>query len=70
MKLAVVLCVALASEAASACPKCRPLVMAGVFNASFGQNLVLMALPLALVGIVGVALYFAEPLWARLGAMW
>ena len=66
MKTVIVFLVALGSGSASACPKCRPLVEAGVFNASFGSNLASMALPLALVGIIGAALYFAEPFVARL----
>lgn len=67
MKTAVFALVALGSGAASACPKCRPLVEAGVFNASFAGNLASMALPLALMAIIGAALYFAESLAIRVG---
>ncbi len=67
MRIALIALVALGSGAANACPKCRPLVEAGVFNASFAGNLAAMALPLALVGIIGAALYFAEPLLTCLG---
>lgn len=50
---------------AEACPKCRPLVNAGIYDVLFVQNLAFMALPLALLLLVGAALYFAEPLWER-----
>ena len=67
MKTALFALIALGSGAASACPKCRPFVEAGIFNASFGANLLSVALPLAVVGAIGAALYFAESLMARAG---
>ena len=59
------LCILALTTSAQGCPKCRPLVMKGVLDASFGSNLFMLALPLTLVGLLGVALYFAEPLAAR-----
>lgn len=46
-----------ASAALSACPKCRPLVEAGVHNTQFMPHLGLLMLPLGLLCIVALAAY-------------
>lgn len=41
-----------------ACPTCRPLVKAGVYQQGFGGNLLELLLPLGVLGLVVVGLYF------------
>ena len=54
------------SGAAWACPQCRPLVKAGVYNQGFAGTLVLLLLPVGVLVLIGAGLYFAAPLKARL----
>jgi hypothetical protein len=56
----------LGSEAAWACPQCRPLVQAGVYNQDFAGTLFLLLLPVGALVLIGAGLYFAAPLKARL----
>jgi hypothetical protein len=55
-----------ASGAAWACPQCRPLVQAGVYNQDFAGTLFLLLLPVGVLVLIGAGLYFAAPLKARL----
>jgi hypothetical protein len=50
---------------ASACAVCRPKVQAAIHNADYSVNVGLLLLPLALLLIVGVGLYYADAIWAR-----
>jgi hypothetical protein len=54
------------SGAAWACPQCRPLVKAGVYNQDFVGTLFLLLLPVGVLVLIGAGLYFAAPLKARL----
>jgi len=56
----------LGSEAVWACPQCRPLVKAGVYNQDFAGTLFLLLLPVGVLVLIGAGLYFAAPLRARL----
>jgi hypothetical protein len=53
-------------EVAWACPQCRPLVKAGVYNQDFAGTLFLLLLPVGVLVLIGAGLYFAAPLKARL----
>jgi hypothetical protein len=50
---------------ASACAICRPKVQAAIHNADYSVNMLLLLLPVALLLAVGVGLYYADALWAR-----
>jgi hypothetical protein len=54
------------SGATWACPQCRPLVKAGVYNQDFAGTLFLLLLPVGVLLLIGAGLYFAAPLKARL----
>ncbi len=45
-----------------ACPRCRPLVQAAIHNADFLGNVVVMLLPVALLLLIGAALFFVDAL--------
>lgn len=49
--------ISLAPVGALACPRCAPAVRAGVFNADFLVNLVLILAPLVLVSLMALALH-------------
>jgi hypothetical protein len=49
-----------------ACPQCRPLVQAGVYNQDFAGTLFLLLVPVGVLVLIGAGLYFAAPLKARL----
>jgi hypothetical protein len=59
----------LAGPAARACAVCRPKVQAGIHNAAYSANLLLVLLPVALLLALGLAVFFAEsirlPLFLR-----
>jgi hypothetical protein len=65
-RIRAIICAALLalSGTAWACPKCRPLVRAGIHDAHFTANLGLVLLPLALLATFGAALYFWDE-WAH-----
>jgi hypothetical protein len=50
---------------ASACSICRPKVQAAIHNADYSVNVLMLLLPLALLLVVGVGLYYADAIWAR-----
>jgi hypothetical protein len=50
---------------ASACSICRPKVQAAIHNADYSVNVLMLLLPLALLLAVGVGLYYADAIWAR-----
>ncbi|MFD2718055.1 hypothetical protein ACFST9_04970 [Hymenobacter monticola] len=50
----------LAGSAARACAVCRPKVQAGIYNAAYSANLLLVLLPVALLLALGLALFFAK----------
>jgi hypothetical protein len=50
---------------ASACAICRPKVQAAIHNADYSVNVLLLLLPVALLLAVGVGLYYADAIWAR-----
>ncbi|GGG51766.1 hypothetical protein [Hymenobacter glacieicola] len=49
-----------------ACRVCRPRVQAGIHTADYTANLLLLLLPVAVVLLVGVGVFFAPALKARL----
>lgn len=49
----------LSGPAAEACAVCRPRVQAGIHNAAYITNLLLVLLPVALLLLGGVGLFFA-----------
>jgi hypothetical protein len=50
---------------ASACAICRPKVQAAIHNADYSVNAVLLLLPVVLLLALGVGLYYADVIWAR-----
>jgi hypothetical protein len=50
---------------ALACSICRPKVQAAIHNADYSVNVLMLLLPLALLLAVGVGLYYADAIWAR-----
>ncbi|UPL49628.1 hypothetical protein [Hymenobacter sublimis] len=56
----------LTGPAAWACQVCRPRVHAGIHNAEYTANLLLLLLPVAVVLLVGLGLFYAPTLKARL----
>jgi len=69
-KLVSALLVALFSLSAAlptalACAWCRPRVEAGIHDAAYGQRLLLVLLPVALVLLLGVGLFFWDKRAAR-----
>jgi hypothetical protein len=50
----------LAAPAARACAVCRPRVQAGIHNAAYPANLLLVLLPVAVLLAFGLALFFAD----------
>jgi hypothetical protein len=55
-KLFLIAALLLPSVAASACPACRPVVEAGIYNADFIANFGLLILPIAAILLLaGVA---------------
>lgn len=56
---------ALLSSSAWACPWCRTLVKAGVYNQDFAGNLLLMVLPILVLAFIATGIYFfADRLFA------
>ena len=51
---------------AGACPVCRPRVEAGIHNAAYATNVLLVLLPVALLLAGGVGLFY----WDKLTARW
>lgn len=49
-----------------ACPQCRPVVNAGVYNQDFGENLFLVLLPLAVLFVIGVGIHFSDAIVVKL----
>ena len=59
--LVAVLVVLLGGAAeAEACSKCRPLVLAGVYNHEFAANLLALMLPIAVLFLVGIGIHFSD----------
>ena len=52
--------------AASACAVCRPRVQAGIHNSAYVPNLILVLLPVALLLLGGLGLFFASTIRHRL----
>jgi hypothetical protein len=53
------------STAAWSCPYCRPLVKAGVYAQNFTSNLLVLLLPIAVLAVIGVGIYyFADRIFA------
>ena len=53
---------------ARACTWCRPRVEAGIHDAAYGQRLLLVLLPVALLLAVGLGLFFWDKRWLRYGS--
>lgn len=53
-------------ETAGACAVCRPRVQAGIHNGAYGANLGLVLLPVALLLLGGLGVYFAPDIRHRL----
>lgn len=56
----------LSGGAAGACAVCRSRVQAGIHNGAYGANLGLVLLPVALLLLGGVGVYFAADIRHRL----
>ncbi|HEU4708392.1 MAG TPA: hypothetical protein VFS17_03685 [Methylophilaceae bacterium] len=56
----------LASPGAWACFDCRKLVEARVYGPDFASNLLALLMPLAVLGVLGVLVYFHETILDRL----
>ncbi|MBO2011883.1 hypothetical protein [Hymenobacter negativus] len=52
---------------AQACAWCRPRVEAGIHDAAYGQRLLLVLLPVALLLAAGLGLFFWDKRWLRYG---
>ncbi|MGI4883474.1 MAG: hypothetical protein ACRYFR_00770 [Janthinobacterium lividum] len=65
MKYLVLLLLWLPGPAAWACAWCRPRVQAGIHNAAYTANLVLVLLPVAVLLALGVGLFYWEQLRLR-----
>jgi hypothetical protein len=63
--LFVVFAVSFGGTPTWACPQCRPLVRAGVYNPDFAANLFVLLLPLAVLGAIGVAVHFSDAIPAK-----
>jgi hypothetical protein len=53
------------STSAWACPSCRPAVESGVYNQNFVANLLLLLLPLAVLGAIGIGIHFSDAIIAQ-----
>jgi len=64
MKKSLLLTTALALGSAApgwACPHCRPLVEAGIYNDAFSATAGWLLLPVGIVLAIGAGAYFVEP---------
>ena len=52
----------LASGPAGACPVCRPLVRAAIYGPHYLATVLLVSLPVLLLAVAGVGLYFSPRL--------
>jgi heme/copper-type cytochrome/quinol oxidase subunit 2 len=50
-----------------ACAQCRPSVKAEVYNQDFAANLLVLLLPVAVLFLIGIAIYFSDSIRARFG---
>jgi hypothetical protein len=48
-----------------ACPACRPRVQAAIHTPDYAANVALLLLPVAILLVLGVGLYWADRLWPR-----
>ncbi|MBX0292371.1 hypothetical protein K3G63_18130 [Hymenobacter sp. HSC-4F20] len=58
-------CLLLTGPGAQACRVCRPRVQAGIHNTEYTANLLLLLLPVVLLLLIGVGVYFASALTSR-----
>jgi hypothetical protein len=65
MKHLLLLLLLLAGPVACACPVCRPRVQAGIYDLAYTANLGLVLLPVALLLLGGLGLFFAADLRRR-----
>lgn len=49
-----------------ACTRCRPQVESGVYNGDFIATLFVLLLPLAVLLVIGLGLYFSDAILAKL----
>ena len=56
----------LLGAAAEACAVCRPRVQAGIHNGAYSANLLLVLLPVALLLLGGLGLFFAADIRHRI----
>lgn len=64
LTVALVLFASSVTTIANACPRCRPLVKSGIYNASFIGNVLLMALPIAVLLLFAAGCYYCDALAA------
>lgn len=62
----VALYILFSSTALLACPQCRSTVKSEVYNGDFAVNLFVLLLPLAVLFVIGIGLYFSDTLVAKL----
>jgi len=51
---------------ALACAECRARVKDGIFDQSFGANLFVVLLPIVVIAVIGIALYYADEITGKL----
>jgi hypothetical protein len=64
--LAALLLILGTTPPAWACPECRAQVNSGVFGPDFAATLFVMLLPVGVLALVGVGLYYADDIKAKL----
>ncbi|MVN78648.1 hypothetical protein GO988_20130 [Hymenobacter sp. HMF4947] len=60
----------LAMPVAGACPWCRPRVQAGIYNAAYPTYMVLVLLPVAVLLVLGVGLFYWDKIRTSLLAIY
>lgn len=49
-----------------ACPQCRPMVEASVYNQDFAANIFVLILPLAVLFAIGIGIHYLDAITTRL----
>ncbi len=55
-----------AAPTAWACPECRAQVNSGVYSQNFTGTLLVMLLPIIVLALIGVGIYYADDIKAKL----
>jgi hypothetical protein len=54
-----------AAPTAWACPECRARVNSGVYSSDFTGTLIVMLLPIIVLALIGVGVYYADAIKAK-----